>query len=191
MLGKLREITESRDKIVEMHSEFSTLRDDITELSANISGMRAEIESIRQDVKNMRQELKTEAELYSSAMAEHRSALTEEVGQLKLLSSALQNKVIEKLNVEIFALSSTLKERAKNYVDVETELKGILASVQDLKTEIQKFSEIGRSIKKEDFQMPNYQRIMRAAEAEKAEMQKKIDTLERLISAERRRQISR
>ena len=57
--------------------------------------------------------------------------------------------------------------------------------------EINKFIEISRSIKEEDFELTKFARHLMDMDREKLELMRKIDTLERLVSKIRRRELVR
>jgi len=58
--------------------------------------------------------------------------------------------------------------------------------VNNLSSEIEKFTDISKNIRKEDFELTKFARQVLETDREKLELMRRIDTLERLISKTRR-----
>ena len=84
-----------------------------------------------------------------------------------------------------------LKKDAEDYNELRKKVAEILSRLNLTSEEINKFIEIGKSIKKEDFELTKFARNLMEMDREKLELMRKIDTLERLVSKIRRRELVR
>jgi len=65
-------------------------------------------------------------------------------------------------------------------------MSSMVAQIKNISTEINKFSDISKNIKKEDYELTKFANQLLDLDKEKLELMRKIDTLERLIAKQRR-----
>ena len=115
--------------------------------------------------------------------------------EFKLLKGQLQRKILEKfeeeLQKDLEVNREALKKDTQDYTELRKKVAEILSRLNLTTEEITKFVEIGRNIKKEDFELTKFARHLLEMDREKLELMRKIDTLERLVSKIRRRELVR
>lgn len=118
-----------------------------------------------------------------------------EIYEFKLLKAQLQRKILEKfeeeLQKDLEVNREALKKDMEDYTELRKKVAEILSRLNLTSSEINKFTEISRSIKKEDFELTKFARHLMEMDREKLELMRKIDTLERLVSKIRRRELVR
>ena len=118
-----------------------------------------------------------------------------EIYEFKLLKAQLQRKILEKfeeeLQKDLEVNREGLRKDTEDYSELRKKVQEILSRLNLTSEEISKFIEISRSIKKEDFELTKFARQLLDMDREKLELMRKIDTLERLVSKIRRRELIR
>lgn len=169
VINKTRDYNET---VSSLKNELNELKNDIrdvklnqTELLRNLKDGIGEIDDVKEDLKK---------ELY----------------EFNLLKSKLQSKILEKfeneLQNELKINLEKLKTEHRNYDDARKELALIVEKTTKLGEELNKFIEISKDIKKEDFMLTKFCNKIWEMDKEKLELMKRIDILERLIAKMRR-----
>ena len=118
-----------------------------------------------------------------------------ELYEFKLLKGQLQRKILDKfeeeLQKDLEVNRESLKNDAEEYNELRKKVTEILSRLNLTSEEINKFVEISKSIKKEDFELTRFARHLIEMDREKLELMRKVDTLERLVSKIRRRELVR
>ena len=118
-----------------------------------------------------------------------------ELYEFKLLKGQLQRKILDKfeeeLQKDLEVNRDSLKKDTFEYNELRGKVSEVLSRLNLTSEEITKFTEISKSIKKEDFELTKFARQIVDMDREKLELMRKIDNLERLVSKIRRREIVR
>ncbi|MDP7180790.1 MAG: hypothetical protein QF824_05980 [Candidatus Woesearchaeota archaeon] len=150
-----------KEEINNLKNQISTLKESQTELLNYLKESLGSIDNIKEDLKK-------------------------EVYEFNLLKSQLQTKLVEKfeteLKNELNINLEKLKEDHQKYDDARQKLASLVDQTSELNNNITNLNEIGKNIKKEDFELTNHANKLLETDREKLELMKKIDTLERLIS---------
>lgn len=191
MLQKIKDLMNVKE-------EIDIINNNIKESSKTVSGLKTELETLRKDLsenkklqddflKNFRENL--------TVIKNLREDFGKELYEFKLLKGQLQRKILEKfeeeLQKDLEVNRESLKKDTEDYNELRKRASDILARLNLTSEEINKFLEISRSIKKEDFELTKFARHLIEMDREKLELMRKIDTLERLVSKIRRREIIR
>jgi hypothetical protein len=111
------------------------------------------------------------------------------------LKGQLQRKILDKfeeeLQKDLQINREALKKDTEDYNELRKKAAEILSKLNLTTEEINKFIEISKSIKKEDFELTKFARHLLEMDREKLELMRKIDTLERLVSKIRKRELVR
>ena len=184
-LMKTKEVIDSINKNIEDNNKIiSGLNADLGELKKEL----VEIKTSQHDfLKNFKENLFVIKNL--------REDFGRELYEFKLLKGQLQRKILEKfeeeLQKDLEIQRDSLKKDAEDYNELRKKAAEILSRLNLTTEEINKFVEISRSIKKEDFELTKFARHLLDMDREKLELMRKIDTLERLVSKIRRRELVR
>jgi hypothetical protein len=118
-----------------------------------------------------------------------------EIYEFKLLKAQLQKKILdrfeEELQKDLEVNRQALRKDTEDYNELRKKAAEVLSRLNLTSGEVNKFIEISKSIKKEDFELTKFARHLLDMDREKLELMRKIDTLERLVSKIRRREILR
>ena len=79
-----------------------------------------------------------------------------------------------------------LKLDVSRYNELKDNIKSISSEMKNVEEHMKKFQEISNSIKKQDFELVRFTEKVAQIEKEKNDLYQKIDTLQRLISRQRR-----
>lgn len=177
---QIKELIDSINKNVESHSnDVNSLKDELVGLNKGLL-----------EVKGSQTEFLSNFKDNLGMINECKESLRKEIYDFKLLKAQMQKNIMEKFEEELSKELKVNSEKLKNDLNEYNKLKEQMVSmVEKLKIvslEINKFSEVSKNIKKEDFELSQFHKQIQEADKEKLELMKKIDTLERLISKMRR-----
>ena len=191
MLQKIRDVLKTKEDIDLMNRN-------IEENNKIISELKVELESLKKELIETK---KTQDEFLKNfnenlfVIKNLREGFGKELYEFKLLKSQLQKKILEKfeeeLQKDLEVNRESLKKDTDDYSELRKKVAEILSRLNLTTEEISKFIEISRSIKKEDFELTRFARHLLEMDREKLELMRKIDTLERLVSKIRRRELVR
>ena len=191
MLTKIKELMNVKENLDEINRSAQDSNKTISELKNELESLKKELnennKTQQEFLKNFRDNLATIKNL--------REDFGKELYEFKLLKGQLQRKILDKFEEELQKDLEINREALKKDIDDYNELRkrvGEIASRLNLTNEeITKFVEISKSIKKEDFELTKFARHLIEMDREKLELMRKIDTMERLVSKIRRRELVR
>ncbi|MFH1641311.1 MAG: hypothetical protein ABIC04_00255 [Nanoarchaeota archaeon] len=186
MIAKIKELINIKQDIDGIKTTLDNNTLSMKSFSEEFRGVRTELIEVRKKQNEFLDNFKENLDLIKHI----KNDLKEEVYHFKLLKSQLQNKLIEKfeneLKSELKCNISSLKNDLKEYEDLRNKISEILDKTKNASNEIEKFVEISKSIKKEDYELKTYANELLKMDKEKLDLMRKIDSLERLISKIRR-----
>ena len=189
MLQKIKDLMNIRDDIDIINKSVEENNKVISELKTELETLRnglAESKKIQDEfLKNFKENL--------SIIRNLREDFGKELVEFKLLKGQLQRKILDKfeeeLQKDLEVNREALKKDAEDYNELRKKAAEILSRLNLTGSELNKFIEISRNIKKEDFELTKFARHLLEMDREKLELMRKIDTLERLVSKIRRREM--
>ena len=191
MLQKIKDLMKTKEDI-------DLINKNIGENSKIISDLKVELESLRKELIETK---KTQDEFLKNfkenlfVIKNLKEDFGKEIYEFKLLKSQLQKKILEKfeeeLQKDLEVNRDALKKDTEDYNELRKKVAEILSRLNLTTEEINKFTEVSKSIKKEDFELTKFARHLLDMDREKLELMRKIDTLERLVSKIRRRELVR
>ncbi|MBI2559183.1 hypothetical protein HYW20_07725 [Candidatus Woesearchaeota archaeon] len=184
--------------LMQLKEDIDAVNANMEESSRIISELKNELISLKKDFgelnKNQDEFLKNFKENLA-VIKNLREDFGKEVYDFRLLKGQLQRKILDKfeeeLQKDLEVNRENLKKDADDYNDLRKKVAETLSGLSLTSGEINKFVEISRSIKKEDFELTKFARHLIDMDREKLELMRKIDTLERLVSKIRRSEIIR
>ncbi len=179
-LMQIKELIDGINKTVESHSnDVNSLKHELSELNKQLN-----------EIKGSQTEFLTNFKDNLGIINESKESLRKEVYDFRLLKAQTQKNILEKFEEELSNELKLYSERLKNdlseYNKLKEQTSATLTQIKSLSDEINKFTEISKNIKKEDFELTRFSSQLLQADKEKLELMRKIDTLERLISKMRR-----
>ena len=191
MLQKIKDLMNTKE-------EIDSINKNIEENNKIISGLKAELESLNKELTETK---KTQDEFLKNfrenlfVIKNLKDDFGKEIYEFKLLKAQLQKKILERfeeeLQKDLEVSRDALKKDIGDYNELRKKVAEILSRLNLTSEEINKFIEISRSVKKEDFELAKFARHLMEMDREKLELMRKIDTLERLVSKIRRRELVR
>ena len=168
-----KNIEENRNITSELKNELESLKKELIEIKLNQHEFLKNFKENLFVIKNLREDF------------------GKEIYEFRLLKGQMQRKILEKfeeeLQKDLEINKEYLKKDAENYNEIRKKVAEILSRINLTSEAINKFVEISKNIKKEDFELTKFARQITDMDREKLELMRKIDTLERLVSKIRRR----
>ena len=185
--------------------ELMNVKDDLNLINRNVEENNKIISELKSELTELKKELnetqKTQQDFLKNfkdnmfVIKNLREDFGKELYEFKLLKGQLQRKILDKfeeeLREDLKVNRESLKKDAEDYNELRKKVSEILSRLNLTTSEINKFMEISKSIKKEDFELTKFARQLIDMDREKLELMRKIDTLERLVSKIRRRELIR
>ncbi len=191
MLQKIRDLMKTKE-------EIDIINKNIEENSRVTSDLKLELEALRKELienKKLQDDFLKNFKENLAVIKNLREDFGKELVDFKLLKGQLQRKILDKfeeeLQKDLEVNRESLKKDTQDYTELRKKVAEILSRLNMTSEEINKFVEIGRNIKKEDFELTKFARHLLEMDSEKLELMRKIDTLERLVSKIRRRELVR
>jgi len=186
-LIKIKEIIDEHNKkIEESISQTSKLKDELGKVNEGISDLKKSMNDLKFRHKDLENNFKESSGMINGIKEE----FDEELSDLKVLKSKLQTSIIEKLSedfrAELLSHVERIKTDSSSYNQLKDEVSEIALKTNKLGKEIEKFIAISQNIKKSDFELTGFAKRLLEMDNEKLSLMRKIDTLERLLSRERR-----
>ncbi|MBI2541485.1 hypothetical protein HYV80_02140 [Candidatus Woesearchaeota archaeon] len=184
--------------LMKVKEDLDAINGNVEENNKIISDLKLELESLKKELsenKKVQDEFLKSFRENLSVIKNLREDFGKELVEFKLLKSQLQRKILDKfeeeLQKDLEVNREILKKDAEDYGMLRNKVSGILSRLDLTGEEINKFIEISRNIKKEDFELTRFARQLIDMDREKLELMRKIDTLERMVSKIRRRELVR
>jgi len=191
MLQKIKELMRTKEGI-------DLINRNVEENSKLISDLKGQLESLKNDLTETKKEQKEFLHNFKEnlfVIKKLREDFGKELYEFKLLKGQLQRKILDKfeeeLQKDLEVSREALGKDVQDYNELRKKVAEILSRLNLTTEEISKFTEISKSIKKEDFELTKFARHLMEMDGEKLELMRKIDTLERLVSKIRRRELVR
>jgi len=135
--------------------------------------------------------ISTHWEEHARAMNAARKALETELSKFVVLKHELQTQVMDRFENELknhFGKhSEELRIATDNYKQLKTDVENAARMLTSLHSSVERLQSVASTIRKEDFEMSKFASQVFRADKEKLELMQKIDTMERLVGALRRK----
>ena len=184
--------------LLKIKEEIDIINKNIEESTRITSNLKNELESLKKElteIKANQQEFLKNFKENLFVIKNLREDFGKEIYEFKLLKGQLQRKLLEKfeeeLQKDLEVNREALKKDTEDYNELRKRAAEILSRLNLTSDEINKFIEISKNIKKEDFELTKFARHLIEMDREKLELMRKIDTLERLVSKIRRGELVR
>lgn len=189
MIQKFKDLSKVGEHIDEIKGQVESHNEDVTSMRESFAGLKEEVAELKSIVAKQNEELAGLREIHKE-FSEIKESFAKELYDFKIVKSDVQKKIMEKFDKEIH------DELAKNFSKIKTDLDTFnklksdieLISSKTVKAteEIDKFNKIAKQVKEGDYNLSKYAKELAKADSEKVALLKKIDTLERLVSKQRR-----
>ena len=191
MIQKIKELLKTKDDIDRINSNIEENNKLISELKTQLESLKGELIETKKEQKEFLHNFKENLFVIKNL----REDFGKELYEFKLLKGQLQRKILDKfeeeLQKDLEVNRESLKKDTEDYNELRKKVSEIFSRISLTGVEISKFIEISRNIKKEDFELTKFARHLVDMDREKLDLMRKIDTLERLVSKIRRREIVR
>jgi len=192
MIQKIKDLMTIKEQIDVIKNNLNYTTNSVNDLKTEIETLKQQINENISSISDKNNEFFKNFDENLDLIKTTKLNFEKELFDFKLLKSQMQKKIIEKfeeeLDKELKIQIDNLKIDAGSYNELKENITKITDKVNNLSEEINKFTAISVSIKKEDFELTRFANQLRAADKEKLELMEKINTLERLISKIRRQE---
>ncbi|MBI2656358.1 hypothetical protein HYX03_01310 [Candidatus Woesearchaeota archaeon] len=185
--------------------DLMKVKEEIDVINRNVEENNRIISELKEDLNSLKKDLSENNKLQDDFLKNFRENIAviknlredfgKELYEFKLLKGQLQRKILDKfeeeLQKDLEVNREALGKDAQDYNELRKKVAEILSRLNLTSEEINKFIEISKSIRKEDFELTKFARHLLEMDREKLELMRKIDTLERLVSKIRRRELVR
>ncbi|MBW3003066.1 hypothetical protein KY328_00815 [Candidatus Woesearchaeota archaeon] len=193
MFKKLKEVAKSSDTVSEINATVKENKEQVNSLKEDIAFLRNQISDIKTTVDTQIGEIK---ELHSLFIQNFKEELEKVesfnkqfdglIEDFRIQKQKMQETVYERATSDLNKEIDRLKTDVSRYNELKKEIDGVSSLILDMKNEASKFKEVSSKIKDQDFELVKFSNKVAQIEKEKQELMSKIDTLQRLISRERR-----
>ena len=191
MLQKIKDLMKTKEDLDLINKNVEENNKIISELKSELTELKSELNETQKTQQEFLKNFKENIFVIKNL----REDFGKELYEFKLLKGQLQRKILDKfeeeLQKDLEVNRESLKRDAEDYSELRKKVSEILSRLNLTSEEINKFVEISKSIKKEDFELTRFGRQLVDMDREKLELMRKIDNLERLVSKIRRREIVR
>ena len=182
MIKTIKELVNARHDIEALNSEVAKSNKSVNELNSQMGEISAQLN----ELKNQQKEFLKAFHDNIDNIKNLREDFGKELFEFKLLKGQMQKKILDKfeeeLQKDLEVNREALKKDADDYSQARVKMSEMLSKMATTSDEIAKFVEIGRNIKKEDFEMTKFARHLIEMDKEKLALMKRIDDLERMLA---------
>ena len=186
MIQKIKDLLKVKGDLDTINSSVEENNRTVQELKAELKELSGQLKDLKSGQAEFLKTFKDDLRVISNL----REDFGKELYEFKLLKGQMQRKILDKfeeeLQKDLQVNRDSLKKDTDDYNEVRDKMAEILSRINLSSEEINKFVEISKSIKKEDFELSKFARHLMEMDQEKLELMRKIDTLERLVSKMRR-----
>lgn len=186
MFGRNKQLEEANQKIDELNNNLKSNQENVDYLKQQISEFKDELQKVREQNKTHSHELLQNLINVRST----RERFEEELRDIKHIKKAIEtnllNEVKTSLNEKFSDALHRLNIHIGNYNELTEQSSEIKQQLSSLQSEIKKLQLISSSLKEKDFEMEKFAKQLLELDKEKLELMRKIDTLERLVSKQRK-----
>ena len=191
MITKIKELMDVKGNLDELRKSVDDNKNAASELKSELELLKKELSETQKTQQEFLKSFKENLFVIKNL----REDFGKELYEFKLLKGQLQRKILEKfeeeLQKDLEVNRDSLRKDTEDYNELRKKVGEILSRLNMTSEEINKFLEVSKNIKKEDFELTKFARQLIDMDSEKLELMRKIDTLERLVSKIRRRELIR
>jgi chromosome segregation ATPase len=188
MFEKIKGLMDLKKEVEDITSALNDTKKALSSFTDEFTSVKKELNDVKNNQKEFLKVLKNDGEEIKNSKEE----LKKSVYDFNLLKNKLQNQIVEKfeeeLKKELNINLEKLKKDIEQYNLMKSNIDAVVLKSKSVAAEIDKFVEISKNIKKEDFELTQFKREMLKSNNEKLELMQRIDTLEKLIAKMRRNQ---
>ena len=186
MIQKIRDLMQIKELIDDINRKVESHSNDVNSLKIELSELSKQLG----EIKGTQTEFLTNFRDNLDVIHESKESLKKEVYDFRLLKAQTQKNIMEKfeeeLGNELKVNSEKLRNDLEEYNKLKEQTASIVGQIKNVSGEINKFVDVSKNIKKEDFELTQFANQLLQQDKEKLELMRKIDSLERLISKMRR-----
>ena len=195
MLQKIKGLLQIKEEIDKINEKLNHTAETANNLKNGINELKEQLNNHIGIINEKNSEFFKNFDENINIMKNVRDSFQKELFDFKLLKSQMQRKILEKfeeeLQKELQIKLENLNKDAQEYNELKKQITNITLKVNNLSEEINKFLNVSKNIKERDFEMTHFAKQLLEMDKEKLELMRKIDTLERLVSKIRRRELVR
>ncbi|MBW3015229.1 hypothetical protein KY330_02305 [Candidatus Woesearchaeota archaeon] len=193
MFKKVKNIMNSSELIKDIDDRLENTRKESIELRKEVTNLSSEVLKTKATLNKHLEEIKKQHELFmgylrtnAQKIEEFQGTIQGQITDFKLQKKKIQELVYEKASKEINQELERLRLDVGRYNELKEDINNTSVVLNELKDEVSRFKEIAKKVSNQDFELVKFTNKVASIENEKMQLIRKIDTLQKLISRERR-----
>ncbi len=189
MIQKIKDLMKIKELVDSVNETVSKQNETVEQLNSKVSSLNSDIECVKNEFSAFKQESGELVLSLKNAVQEIKQTKQDfvaEMNDFKLQRTQMQKKMLERADGELGEHMERLRSDVSRYNDLKTQIDSINSQLNGVQAEIGKFVTISSRIKEKDFELVSFAKQLKSLDDEKLELMRKIDTLERLVSKQRR-----
>ncbi|MBI4441084.1 hypothetical protein HY639_02870 [Candidatus Woesearchaeota archaeon] len=198
MFEKVKGLLAMETQLAALHEQLERHDKTLHEHGLGVSGIHEKLVQMHartMDVVQLNKEIVGNLQDDTLSITSFRIALEKELAELRLLRATWEKNVAERVSAQVEEglreQLARLKADVGQYNDLKKELAGMREAMAVLSGELVRLQQAAQSIKQSDGEMVRAMREFLQQDRHKLELMRKVETLERLIASERRRNTQR
>jgi len=183
MISKIKGIMQLKEQIDMLSEKISKHETIVKESNREILELKKDINELGEQSRKILEKAKKDID----ALSDFRKDLGQELYEFKLFKKDIRSAFLEKTEQDFGLIKKSMQQEITDFNNTKKKLETKLDSVVKLDQEVARLSKICQNIKSQDFELVRYKKETASAEAEKLQLLRKIDNLQKLISKRRRR----
>ncbi len=194
MISKIRNIVSIGKSLETLNKKVGSYETEVESLSSSMRSFKEEISILRNDVKEV---TSTQHEFLKSFREEMkhikdtREQFSKTVYDFSVLKKEMQKEILQKfdtkLQEELIDHCKELEHSMEKYNNLKDTLHNNGKSFKEATEQMERLKSIASGIKNADFEFSSFAKQLKSAQDDKLALQRKIDSLERLVSRIRRK----
>jgi chromosome segregation ATPase len=186
MFKKLKEVVSLSDEIRELKNILSTVQKELAEIKNQLGEKSKDDSDSRQKEAEEIKQLTKEITKVKDEMRNVSREYSLELNAFRITKKNIQEKLYEEFSSDTKKLTLQMSTYLQSYKNLESQMNQITIRIMDFSSTIKTLKSLAEEVSKKDFELKNYAQILNQNDHEKVELLKKIDSLERLMSAMKR-----
>lgn len=192
MIDKIKRVVKSAEEIETVKAALDSAMQEINEFKESMKKLESEFKEKIKVYDEANRKILTDKQVSLDKINSIGDDFQKELNDFKVMKTKLRSEVLEKASADIKEELSTyilnIKSKIENLNAAAEDIKKMCVNSKEMVGICDELKKISSSIKKEDFELTKYANFLQQNDKEKLELMKKIDTLERLVAKQRRRQ---
>ncbi len=186
MFVNKEKINEMKNLLDSLNGRVQNQNMEIVKLKESNEELTQELDDSRNNIKALSEQLSFLTETFKQINSEFRSELSDTKLFLSKTKKSLVNDLSAEFSSEMQSCTKAINTDLESFRELKTKIDLMVEDSSNMKSEITKFINIAQTVKKADFDLSKYTKILSEGNQEKLDLMRKVDSLERFIAKQRK-----